>query len=206
MRSIKTSFVPVCVLISALSVGCKRDAEEGDKAAKDEKTPAAEGPAAASMLSDEGRAFITQAAQENVFEVEVGRLVKGTSQNDAIEQLATKIIDEHGKANEALAKLASDHGMEIPTQPSAGDLAAKDELAKKTGKELDDAYVDMVIAHHEKTIDLFQKQAERTEDPALKSWASQTLPILRGHLDQAKRAKEGLDTQAALTNPTAPNP
>ena len=49
-----------------------------------------------------------------------------------------------------------------------------------------------MVDKHENTIELFEDKLEKTEDPELKSWISQSLPGLRSHLDQLRACHEKL--------------
>lgn len=61
-----------------------------------------------------------------------------------------------------------------------------DELAKKSGVDFDKAYLSAIIDDHKKTIKLFEKESKRGDDAELKSWATNTLPTLRHHLEMAQ--------------------
>ncbi len=63
---------------------------------------------------------------------------------------------------------------------------AVNKLSKKTGAEFDRSYVDMMVKDHKDAVDLFEKEAGRTDDPQVSSFAQQTLPKLREHLEKAQ--------------------
>ena len=43
------------------------------------------------------------------------------------------------------------------------------------------------IEDHQKMVDLFQQQSQQGQNPELKSFAEETLPTLRDHLDMAQQ-------------------
>ncbi|MGI8757603.1 MAG: DUF4142 domain-containing protein, partial [Acidimicrobiales bacterium] len=47
------------------------------------------------------------------------------------------------------------------------------------------------LEDHQKTIDLFQKEADSGKDPALKAFAMKTLPTLKEHLQMAQSLSKG---------------
>jgi len=49
-----------------------------------------------------------------------------------------------------------------------------------------------VIAGHTQAIALFKKEAHDATNPAVRSYAEQTLPTLQKHLDNAKAIEQGM--------------
>lgn len=73
-----------------------------------------------------------------------------------------------------------------------------DELAKKTGVDFDKAYLSAIIDDHKKNIKLFERESKRGDDAELKSWATNTLPTLRHHLEMAQTIEK--DVKGRRTN------
>jgi hypothetical protein len=59
-------------------------------------------------------------------------------------------------------------------------------LAKATGAEFDQEYVDMMVDQHENDVQLFEKTSKNAQDSEVRTFASTHLPALQGHLDRAK--------------------
>jgi predicted outer membrane protein len=62
-------------------------------------------------------------------------------------------------------------------------------LAKKSGADFDREYVDVMVDHHERDVQLFQKAAKDAQDSDVRSFASSHLPALQAHLDRANSLK-----------------
>jgi putative membrane protein len=214
MRSTDTIFVSVLTLVSALAIGCNRDTTDaGQSDAKSKTEPGAATPAsgqaggqagaqagsqgspAAGQLTEEGREFIMTASQDGLLEVEAGRLAEKNAQTESVRQFARKMVEHHGKANEELAQVAKSKNLQVPTALVEAGQDRLDKLRDKTGRELDQEYMDMMVDEHQKAIRRFERQAERDEDPEVGQWATKTLPTLRSHLDEAKRIEDTLDDQ-----------
>jgi putative membrane protein len=58
------------------------------------------------------------------------------------------------------------------------------------GTEFDKAYTDFMVDDHQEDIDDFKKEAEKGNDPEVKSWAADKLSTLEHHLQMAKDAQE----------------
>ena len=67
-----------------------------------------------------------------------------------------------------------------------------DDLAAKKGADFDKAYINAMIDDHQEDIDEFKKESTDGKDADLKTWATNKLPTLQGHLDMAKTTKSGL--------------
>jgi putative membrane protein len=47
-----------------------------------------------------------------------------------------------------------------------------------------------MVADHEKDVAEFEKASTSAQDSDVKAWAAKTLPTLREHLEQARRASQ----------------
>lgn len=218
MRSTDTIFVSLLALASSLAIGCNRD---GDKTEPDTKTSAGEaqpgqqadqavgtpqgGQAMQGQLTADGREFILLAAQDGLLEVEAARLAESKAQTDPVREFARMMVEHHTRANEQLMKLAQGMGLEMPKALDANGHQKLDKLRAETGRDFDEEYMDMMIDEHQRVIGMFERQAEREEDAPVRGWASQTLPTLRSHLDQAKIAEDKID-EVPATAPTGTQP
>jgi putative membrane protein len=61
-----------------------------------------------------------------------------------------------------------------------------DMLKGKTGAEFDKAYVDAMVKDHEEDVKEFQREADKGKDEQIKAFASETLPVIQGHLEKIK--------------------
>src|SRR5690606_26058133 len=156
MRFSTTIFVPVCALVPALAVGCNRGSTtttKDDPAARGLETPVGETPAgqdpagqqAGAQLSEDGREFVMTAAQHGIFEVEAGRMAQAQGQIDAVKQFASRLVEDHTKANDELKQLVQDKNVTMPAAVGDDLRDEKEDLAEKTGKDFDDEYIEVVI-------------------------------------------------------------
>ncbi len=137
-------------------------------------------------LSASDRRFIMDAAQGGMLEVELGREVASNATNSDVKQFAQRMVDDHGKSNEQLKKLAGDKGVDVPSSLDAKHKAEMDRITKLSGAELDKAYISHMLRDHEKDVREFRRESEQASDPDVKSFASSTLPTLEEHLRVAR--------------------
>lgn len=59
-------------------------------------------------------------------------------------------------------------------------------LSQWSGEEFDQRYVRLMVREHQQGVDLFERAARDAEDPQVRSFASQHVPKLREHLQEAR--------------------
>jgi len=150
--------------------------------------------------------FAKEAAQGGMAEVKLGQLAEEKGSNDAVKNFGKRMVEDHSKAGDKLKEVASRESITLPTDISAKDQATYDKLSKLNGAAFDRAYARDMVKDHETDVAAFQKEANAGRDDSLKSFASETLPTLEDHLQQAKEmmktvggttaAAKGLETKA----------
>ncbi|MGE0859463.1 MAG: DUF4142 domain-containing protein [Gammaproteobacteria bacterium] len=148
---------------------------------------------AADKLDDDDVEFIEHAAVGGMLEVELGRLAAKRAANADVRAFAQRMVEEHGKANAELTKLARDKGVTLPTElkQDARDMRAKLDATKP--EDFDEEYMEMMVDDHEKDVKMFEEQAKDAEDVDLRAFAERCLPTLRSHRDAAKALDDRLD-------------
>lgn len=109
--------------------------------------------------------FVKAAARSGHFEIASGRMAFAKSENQAVQEFARMMIEDHQRMNEQL------------TQACALSV---------TGQTLDAVYVANRIAGHKPTIASCEYKAENGEARSLRTLARGALPKLRPHLQQAE--------------------
>jgi putative membrane protein len=97
------------------------------------------------------------------------------------------MVDDHGKANDELARIAQGKGVTPPAEPDAAHqrLAARLQAAK--GGEFDRLYVSEAgVKDHKAAAALFTDQAKNGKDAELKAFAEKTLPTIKEHEKMAQ--------------------
>jgi putative membrane protein len=130
--------------------------------------------------------FLIQAASVGHAEVEFSKLADSRASSERVKEFARRMIQEHGKANEELAKQARNQKVAVLAGLEREKRETQDRLSKLKDAEFDRAYMQQMTADHEKAIKLFEGQAKRGSDADLKHFASTTLPHLREHLKEAR--------------------
>ncbi len=131
--------------------------------------------------------FVTKAAQGGMAEVELGKLAEQKASNPEVKKFAERMVNDHTKANEKLKEVAEKKGISLPQSLDAKDQATKQELSSLSGEQFDKAYMKDMVKDHTKDVSEFRQESTSAKDPAIKNFASETLPTLESHLNEAKK-------------------
>lgn len=129
--------------------------------------------------------FLVNAAEINLEEIHLGQLAQQNSNMSDVKELGMMMEQEHIKSLTDLTALADKKMITIPRSLTDDAIKAYDKLNKKSGKEFDEEYCEMMVDGHKKAISLFEKALTESTDSEIQAWASATLPILRTHLDHS---------------------
>lgn len=131
--------------------------------------------------------FVDFAAQTDMVEANLGQLAGTAADSQAVKDYAQMLVSDHTSDYEQLKAAAQQANLTVP--------AAIDEMHNKAmigpfqklkGAAFDHRYATEMVAGHTKALEIFRKEAENAENPAIKSYAQTALTVLQKHLDGAK--------------------
>lgn len=137
-------------------------------------------------VDKESSDFAVEAANGGMMEVQAGRMAQERAQSQRVKDFGAMMVQDHSKAGNELKGLAQSKGIILPDSVGADAKDHIDKMAKLSGKDFDKHYVDMMVDDHQKDVDKFERAANSLADTDLKTWAANTLPTLRAHLDSIK--------------------
>jgi putative membrane protein len=152
--------------------------------------------------------FAKKAAQGGMAEVKLGQLAQQKGTADSVKKFGARMVEDHGKAGDELKQVAAQEKITLPTDVSAKDKATYDMLSKLSGAAFDRAYARDMVRDHEEDIADFNKEINGGHNPAVKDFATQTLPTLEDHLKEAKEMRQNVapGNPAATKNGSAGSP
>jgi putative membrane protein len=136
--------------------------------------------------------FMTKTADGGMTEVNVSTAAKDKAMNQRVKDFAAMMVTDHSMANDELKSLAGKKNVTLPATVSDDHQKKMDDINKKSGKDYDKAYMDMMVKDHQSTVDAFQKASKDTKDADVKAWVDKTLPKLQMHLDSAKAIQKSM--------------
>ncbi|HEV7822938.1 MAG TPA: DUF4142 domain-containing protein [Burkholderiales bacterium] len=143
--------------------------------------------AGGNSLSSKDRQFISKAAQAGHAEVAAGKLAASQASSDEVKKFGQHMVDDHGKANEELARIAQAKGITPPAGPDAAHQRLATRLQAAKAAEFDRLYVSEAgVKDHKAAVALFTDQAKNGKDAELKAFAEKTLPTIKEHQKMAQ--------------------
>ncbi len=146
--------------------------------------------------------FVNQAAQINMTEAHIGQVAQQKGATDAVKQYGQKLESDHKDSYQKLTAAAN--GLNVPNGIDAQHQSQIKTLDNYAGMQFDQHFKQMMIQGHQKAIDLFQRASTSLQSQQLRDYASETLPVLKEHLQIAQNL--GDQTTSLNTTPlAAPN-
>ena len=173
----------------------------GNPAAMAPGTPqSAPGMPAPNQPNQNDRLFVYEATIGGKAEVEFGQLAEQKGRAQAVKDFSRQMVTDHGKANQQLMQLAQAANIPQPGQLDEEHKAMRAQLEKLGGAEFDLAYIQGQVGDHQKTDQLFEWEIGSGQDPQLKAFASDVLPIVLRHLQMATNIELQLTATASAPN------
>jgi len=189
--SLMMMFVLSAWMFQACNNGAKTDSKESADSANHTKDTTTSG--ATGIAVDQGDSkFATDAANGGLAEVAVAKVAEQKAINPKVKAFAEMMVKDHSKANEELMGIAKIKNITLPAEPSEDKQKELADLSAKSTTDFDKAYVDAMVDGHKKTITLFEDAAKNCKDADLKAFATNTLPVIKGHLAEIEAIKKGL--------------
>lgn len=167
-------------IVAVVAVMLVRAARDDDRLGTISSTP----------LSTADLQFVATAAQGNDAEMELAELAQSTTSNSDIKTLAQRLEEDHKLSNRELNEIADKKDAEFPGSiglPGMTDAqkADRDRLDALDDAAFDRAWIDHIVTKHQNTIEMFSNTT--ITDTDVKAYVDRTLPVLRAHLQEAKK-------------------
>jgi putative membrane protein len=136
--------------------------------------------------------FLTTAAAADLAALDMARVGKMHSKNGAVKSYAGMILKDRQQSLQDLTRLMREKNV---TQPDTFDDETKqdiDRMATLSGSEFDREFINMMVAHQEKTLELFRGVSLTAHDTAVQDYVDGMIPILDKHLRKAQELQSKL--------------
>lgn len=163
----------------------------------DPRDPAALADAAAAerlkRLTSTSAAFANAAAQDNLLEVELGKLAAAKGTNLQIKEFGKHLALDHENSNAELRKIAKANNVPLTNELVGEHKAKLEEFKGKSGPQFDAAFAETIAKAHDTAVGLFREASVAPGVSGdLQSFAKKTLPTLQEHSSTAKQLHAGL--------------
>ncbi len=137
-------------------------------------------------LNTTDRDFAVKAWQANSFELDGAQLALTRSSNSDIMDFAQMMITDHTSAKAGLQTIANDLNIALPDTLDNEDTGVRAQLIDIGPSFFDSTYIHAQVAAHQKAISIFQAEINGGKNERLKNYATEQLPHLQTHLQEAE--------------------
>ena len=138
-------------------------------------------------LSQQDRTFVKEAGAGSLAEANAGRLAMERGGTPAIREFGRWMYTDHGiVANNWLKAIMAMERQPVQPTLTAEQQQMQQRLERLSGRQFDREYTQAQVTDHEKTIPIFQTEARGGQNPMIKSFAQNMIPVLQEHLAEAK--------------------
>jgi putative membrane protein len=142
-------------------------------------------PSAAAAMTDQQ--FVDFAAQTDMVEANLGKLAGDVAASQSVKDYGQMLVTDHTNDFSQLNAAAQQANLTVPKAIDAqNDKTMIKPMEKLKGAAFDHRYAQAMVTGHTKAIAVYKKEAQDAQNPAIKSYAEQALPVLEKHLDGAK--------------------
>jgi putative membrane protein len=143
--------------------------------------------------------FMTRVQRRSLEELELSRIVAERSSNADVRAFARDMVEDRGKATEALRLLAESQGIALPATPDDAGNAVIDRASKVSSPELDRIYVERALRNQDADVADFEAQTSKGQEVELQAWVWNTLPLLKNQQEQVHALASKLGITARST-------
>ncbi len=109
------------------------------------------------------------------------------------------MVDDHGKAGKRLNDIAVQKSATLPVGVSDEQQKHIERLSALSGPEFDRAYIELMVSAHKADLKAFKRgHAEDSQDPDLKAFAADMVPMIQEHLAAAEAIDQHLKSGMSL--------
>jgi putative membrane protein len=144
----------------------------------------ASGSGRARSPAEANQAFMKEAIQGDLAEIQMGKLAQEKGASEQVKQFGQRLESDHRAHLEKATPLAQSLGVTPPTEPNAHQKTTYDKLSSLSGPQFDRQFAKNMVKDHRKDIKAFQREGRKAGPAA--DFAKQTLPTLEEHLKLAK--------------------
>jgi putative membrane protein len=192
-----TVLASVAGFLALAACSSKNDASSG--ATSSSSTPSASTSAKPEPLSD--AIIVAKESAGDTAEVVIAQYAGAHTADPSVKSFAKMLIGDHSKGKREVDSLTRKLSI-VPQRPSDDTTSAEiahtiNYLATLKGRDLDTAFVNHEVQHHQTDIADAQKAVAAAQNPDVKALIEKSIPELQKHLDAARAIQRKLSATTA---------
>jgi len=141
--------------------------------------------------------FVLMAAVDNQCEIQLAQQAQQKAQSPQVKQLAQQIVQDHQSAQQQLQQTAQALRLQLPQGIQSIEQQKIQIMASLPSDQFDKQFVSHNQAAHAKAVTKYQAVSQLAQNDQVKQYASQTLPRLQHHFQQANAAAAAVGLPSA---------
>ena len=137
--------------------------------------------------------YVAKAAASDMYEIRSSELAMERARRPELREFARMLVADHRRTSELVMAAARADGLPPPPamlEPAQRTMIRQLERARG-GMAFDRAYANQQVIAHQQALALHRNYARRGDGPELRRVAASAVPIIEGHLMQARRLARG---------------
>jgi len=130
--------------------------------------------------------FAEAAALGGMAELQLSEVGIQKTKCDDLKNFSKQMIEDHTKLNQELTALAVRKRVTLPRTLDARAQFCAQSLSGLSDEQFDKCYSKAQLQSHMEALSAFEAEAQRGQDPDMKSFASRAVPHIKQHLDMIK--------------------
>ncbi|MBA2306182.1 MAG: DUF4142 domain-containing protein [Acidobacteria bacterium] len=176
------------MLSAVTGCGAEQPNKAGEQAGAATPPPATDRAAAATTANTGEADFVKEQLEVGEKQIGLARLVSDRATRPALKRFGETVLRDHQQATEALRQIAGRAGVQKTGQPEQLKVEGE-RLSKLSGAPFEREYLDEIIADHEDEVADLEKAANGNH-PEIRQWATNTLPMVRRRLEEARELRK----------------
>jgi putative membrane protein len=141
----------------------------------------------AQPLSQQDKTFVQEAGAGNLAEADLGSLAMRKGAVLGFREFGRWMYTDHGLVGQNwLRAIVAAQGETLQPTLTAEQQQMRRKLEGVSGRQFDQEYIQAMITDHEKDIPKFQTEARDGQNPMIKNFAQNMVPVLQQHLEGAR--------------------
>ncbi len=161
-------------------------------AAQDAVGAAVGATSAATLGSHDTGAFVSNAGQSDMYEVQAGQMAQTRGRSADVKAFGKMMVTEHTAMMNQMKPLITAAGQTPPAGLDERRQGLLDNLRAASDADFDKVYLDQQEAAHNEALTLMKGYADNGDDAGLKAAATKAAPKVQAHLDRVKQMKAAL--------------
>ena len=146
------------------------------------------------------KAFVKQALEGGVAEVQLGQLAQQKSQSADVKQFGQKMVQDHTQLGEQMKMIAKSLEVSEPKGPSKKDKQLIAKLSALSGDQFDQEYIKAMLKDHKQDLKDFKDQAQATQNPGLQKLTQIGTNVISQHLQMIEQIAQAHNVSAQASN------